>query len=274
MRTWYLRQALWLILLSFYGASLATGAEVYVLRFRTDVMYFDPPCLLVGWRDELLFRNVTSGDVTVRNLSTTSGAANPPGPLVIPAGRTVSTLADGNISRLGGDPFGFQLLVNRLDVPDGVVLASRAGLYGPPATCPSAPPATVHEFGSFPLPVFRSLVPAGQPQVHLATDLGVHRRHSNVIIYNAGATAATARIEVRVGCNDSLLQTILVGIGSGAVTQVGGIRDDPSATTCLGGGLTTDFTRYMVVTVDQPSFSHVLTVSDEFRTPTIGVTSP
>lgn len=273
MRGWLLRGAFGALLVLLFPSG-ADGSEVYVLRFRTDVIYFQPPCLAVGWRDELLFRNVTNGDLTVRNLATTAGAANPPGQLLIPAGRTVSTLSEGSIERLGGDPFGFELLVNRLDVPDGIVLASRADIYGPPAICPSNPTPTIHEFGNLPLPAFRSLVAANQPQIHLPVDLGIHRRHTNVIIYNAGTVDANARIELHAGCNDSLLHALSVRITPGSVTEVGGITDDPLTVTCLSAGLTSNFTRYIVVTVDQPSFSHVLTVSDEFQTPTIGVTSP
>ncbi len=252
-----------------------SGAEAYVLRFRTDAQYRGPPCRLVGWEDELLFRNITASDLTVRNLATTVGAAHPPGQLVIPAGRTVSTLGGESLNELGGDPFGFQLLVNRIDVPEGIVLASRADVYGPASAC-DLPAGGVYHFGSLPLPIFRSLTPSNQPQVHLPVDMGIQRRHTNVIIYNAGTVAASASIEIHMGCNESLLQSVSVSIAPDAVSEVGGLglTDDPLGNGCSGGGFTTAFTRYLVVTVDQPSFSHVLTVSDEFATPTIGVTSP
>ena len=97
---------------------VGSGTDAWVLRFRTDILYGQAPCLSVGWRDEAIFHNVTSSDLTVRTLASTSGAAHPTGQIVIPAGRTASSLGDDNESHLGGDPFGFQLLVARMDIPE------------------------------------------------------------------------------------------------------------------------------------------------------------
>jgi len=249
------------------------GAEAYVLRFRTDRNYSDPTCKVVNWRDELLFHNETNTDKAVANLATTAGAARPPGQLLIPAGRTVSTAAGDAQRDLGGDPFGPALLVNRLSVPDGVVISSRADVFGPPVSCGAPPTSTIHSFGNLSLPVFRSLVAPNARQIHLTTDLGVQQRRTNVIVYNAGSVLATAHVEFRAGCDDSLVTEQVVTVGPNSVIQIQGLTDNPMGRSCLGAGLTSDFTRYVVVTVDELSFSHVMTISNEFAIPTIGVTN-
>jgi hypothetical protein len=248
------------------------SAEVYVLRFRTNRNYSDSTCKVVNWRDELLFHNRTNMPKVVVNLATTAGAARPLGQLLIPAGRTISTVAGDALRDLGGDPFGAALLVNQLSVPDGVVVSSRADVFGPPVACGAPPTSTIHSFGSLPLPVVRALAPANEQQIHLTADLGIQQRRTNVVVFNAGAEIGTAHLEFRTGCDDSLLSESFLSVAPGAVIQAQGFTDDPFARSCFGAGLTTDFTRYVVVTVDQPSFSHVMTISNEFAVPTVGVT--
>jgi len=86
------------------------GAEVYVLRFRTDVIYADATrCLTTGWQDELLFHNPTNTEKVIRLLSATSGAIARAGEVAVEPGTTASTLTDAGIG-LGGDPFGFVLV--------------------------------------------------------------------------------------------------------------------------------------------------------------------
>jgi hypothetical protein len=243
------------------------------LRFRTDIIYADAArCLTTGWQDELLLHNPTSSGKTIRLLATTFGGISRIGEVIIPPGKTVSTLTDAG-HRLGGDPFGFVLVVNKLDVPQGVVIASRADVYGPPIRCGGGPPPGLnHSFGNLPLPVFRSLVAPNERQIHLPTDLGIQRRRTNVIVYNAGTSPATARVELRAGCDDSLLAEQFVTIPSNSVVQVTGLADEPER--LCSAANTTLFTRYVAVTVDQPSLSHVTTISNEFPTPTFGVTVP
>jgi len=248
------------------------GAEFHVLRFRTDRNYSDPTCKVVNWRDELVFHNLTTADKVVVNLATTAGAARSPGQLLVPAGRTVSTAAGDALRDLGGDPFGAALLVNRLSVPEGVVISSRADVFGPPVSCGAPPTSTIYSYGHLPLPVFSSLAAPNERQVHLATDLGVQSRRINVIIYNAGSEVATARVEFRAGCDDSLVGEQIVSVGPNSVIQVQGLTDNPLGKSCFGTGLTPDLNRYVVVTVDEQSLSHVTTISDEFATPTIGAT--
>ena len=247
------------------------GAEVYVLRFRTDVIYADATrCLTTGWQDELLFHNPTNTEKVIRLLSATSGAVARAGEVAVEPGTTASTLTDAGIG-LGGDPFGFVLVVNKLDVPQGVVISSRADVYGPPIRCGSGPPPGLnHSFGNLPLPVFRSLAAPNERQIHLPTDLGVQKRRTNVIVYNAGAVSATAHVELRAGCDDALIAERFVAIPSNSVIQVTGLTDEPER--ACSAARTQFFTRYVAVTVDQPSLSHTTTISNEFGVPTIGAT--
>lgn len=274
---WPVFVAIWVRLLAlaslvFLVASHLDAAEVFVLRFRTNRNYSDPSCKVVNWRDELIFQNTSTVDKAVVNLETTAGAARPPGRIVVPPGRTVSTLAGNALRDLGGDPFGAALLVNRLEIPDGIIVSSRADIFGPPVACGAPPTSTIHSFGSVPLPVFRSLAAATERQVHLTADLGIQQRRTNVVVYNGGSSVGTVHLEFRAGCDDSLLEERFLTIAPNSVIQAQGFTDDPLAKTCFGAGLTTDFTRYIVVTVDQPSLSHVMTISNEFAVPTIGVT--
>lgn len=126
-------------------------------------------------------------------------------------------------------------------------------------------------FGSLPLPIFRQLVPANRQQIHMGADLGAMERRTNVILYNGGTEVATATVEYRVACDQSLIERRTVSLQPNTVVQVAGFTDF-SRSTCFAD-LATNTTRYVVVTMDQPGFSHVMTVSNEFPTPTIGVTS-
>lgn len=217
-----------------------------------------------------MFHNPTNSAKTVRLVSATGGTNRPTGQVVLPAGGTASTLTDAG-SPIGGDPFGFLLVVNKLDIPDGVVISSLADVYGPPIRCGGGPPpGENHFFGSLPLPVFRSLAATNERQIHLTTDLGVQESRTNVIVYKAGTSLATGRIEVRAGCDDSLIAERLVAIPSGSAIQVTGLSDQLPR--FCSAAKTPVFTRYVAVTVDQPSLSHVTTISNEFATPTIGVT--
>jgi hypothetical protein len=252
------------------GATAVEATEVYVLRFRTDIIYSDPArCLSTGWRDDLLFHNATQTEKAIRLLSTTPGTVLRTGTITVAAGRTASTLTDAGIG-LGGEPFGYGLTVNKLDVPEGVVVSSRADVYGPPIGCGGPPPGLNYSYGNLPLPIFRSLAIPNARQIHLPIDLGIQPRRTNVIVYNAGAATATALIELRSGCDDSLISERALAIPPNSVIQATGLTDTPERS-CAAAN-TTPFTRYVVVTVDQPSLSHTTTISAEFPTPTIGAT--
>ncbi len=248
------------------ACSAAGAAEFYVVRFRTDPLYPSAPCVRFGWIDELIFYNANQTPATVKNLGTTSHASL--GQVEIPP-KTLLSSNSFSGDALGGVPdTRIGIAVNKLGVPDGVTVASRAQVFGPIGCVPQ----TSFDYqGSLPLPVVAALTEPNLPQVHLATDLGRQERHTNVIIYNGGTTTATATIELRQGCG-FLIETRTARIDPNSVIQIARFTDEAHQTNfaCTFPALMTQTSRYVIVTVDQPSFSNVITVSDEFAVPTIG----
>ncbi|MFY9551663.1 MAG: hypothetical protein WAU32_10970 [Thermoanaerobaculia bacterium] len=123
-----------------------------------------------------------------------------------------------------------------------------------PGSCLPTPTEFVH--GSFPLPQFASLVPAGSMQLHLVTDLGTQEAHLNVGIYNAGSVPAQVSIDLKRSCNNSLLAHRDVMIPANSIEQVTGITVD-DAFGCFGSGTAPDYATHVVVVSDQPGFSYV-----------------
>lgn len=75
-------------------------------------------------------------------------------------------------------------------------------------------------YGATRLPVFRALTPAGEEQIHVGTSLGLVSARNNVGIHNSGDAAATARVELRRGCDDRLLSSATVQVAPNSTTQV------------------------------------------------------
>jgi hypothetical protein len=254
---------------------LGKASDVWVVRFQTDIVYSSPTeCYRVGWRDHLLFRNTTSQDVAVNAIGASNGYTIPgPEPLVVPArgGRSVliqPRLSEGGSSNLWAPKPENTLIVNHLDVPQGVIVESRGELWGPlstPLPCPPPEPGGVpasEVFGTMPLPVVRSLAPAGTEQTHLAIDLGTQPIRTNVGIYNSGTATANAAIELRRSCDDTVVERRFTAVPANAVVQVFGITDTPrtSGNSCSSSG-STYYSRYVVVVMDQPGFSFVTSLA-------------
>ena len=252
----------------------AAAADVYVVRFLTQrYITSTTECLMVGWWDHLIFRNTANEDQTVRLIEASNGYQPPrEESLVLPRNRTRSLYSYRNTPQPGGSnvwtPDGpYVFLVNRLDVPAGVLVESRGEVYGgagegTPLPCDPFR-VGVSVLGSFPLPVVRSLVPSNSRQFHLGSDLGTLVSRTNVGIYNGGALTATAVIEVRRGCDDALVEGRSVSVPANTVIQTGGFINDYQRSGCLGFGSSPDHNRYVVVTVDQPSFSFVTTIAQD-----------
>lgn len=131
-------------------------------------------------------------------------------------------------------------------------------------------PPRLFLFGRTSLPVFRSLAAPNNPQVHLGADLGGLPSRINVGIYNASQDAtATARIELRSACNDTLLQSRIVSIPPNTIHQFGGFGAHVFCERRFGSSAGTDFAMYVVVTVDQPSLSYVAALRND-ELPEIG----
>jgi hypothetical protein len=258
----------------------ALASDVYVVRFFTDIVFSSSTdCYRVGWRDHLLFRNATNQDLTVRALATSNGfALSNPDPLVVPARRSRSLLIALRGGETGGrtnwTPGGsYVFVVNRLDVPAGILVESRGELFGPahtPFPCNAFPSFDPEVFGTIPLPAVRTLAPAGTEQVHLATDIGTQASRTNVGIYNAGSSPANVTIELRRSCDDVAVQTRSVAIPPDTVTQITGLAD-PGVSGC-SLPTTPEYSRYVVVVMDQPGFSFVTTLARDLP-PRITVTT-
>jgi hypothetical protein len=251
------------------SAGTIRAAEIHVVRFWTDIAQVSPTlCYRVGWRDHLLFRNTTGQDLSVRALSVSNGfELTDPDPLLIPAHQIRSVLivpqpAESAV-RTNWTPRNqpFILLVNRLEVPDGVVVESRGEIYGPgpqdqPLPCPiSIPLGFDSVLGSISLPVVRTLTPAGVEHVSLAADAGTRRQRTNVSVYNGGASPANVRIELRRSCDDVAVATRTAVVPPASVAQFTGLSD-PGGSGCSRTGVPY-FSRYAVVLMDQPGFSFV-----------------
>ena len=249
----------------------AEARDIFVVRF-SRVVAIDP-CNPLRWGDRLLLYNRTRSSTTVRILGISDGTPNAtiPDSVVLDPGIVVDL-----DSKLGGAwrPVPFTatawLFVMHLDVPDGVTIDSTDTFYssraclGPPLSFPAS-------FGHASMPVYDHLTPAGVPQVHLSTDLGIREIRTNVIVHNAGTLPGSATIELRRECDGSITDQRIVTVPPNTTIQVGGlVRGTPGS--CGSAG------RYVLVTVDQPSLSVVsaLTVNPADAatgfTPTVDLT--
>src|SRR5260370_765067 len=108
----------------------ARATDVYVVRFRATT---GQDCLAVGYRDHLILHNVTSQDLTVRALDGSNGYQPPSDPLVVPAGKTRSlTIVPfglGGLTNQWAPVAPSVFMVNKLDVPDGIIVDSRRTIY-------------------------------------------------------------------------------------------------------------------------------------------------
>lgn len=248
-------------------AELATGApalgrEVYVVRLLTP-----PPsaCGVSGYRDHLIFHNPTDGDQQVIALGASNGYQIPPEPpLVVPAGRTRSIYVEpfgggGTETNWASGP-GYVLLVNKLDVPEAMIVESRGELYSFGGT--EMPCGALELLGSFALPVVTALRAPGSRQYHFASDLGTLASRTNVGIFNSEPTPGSATIEVRAACSDRVLETRMVDVAANTLVYVQGFQNTLLNGSCFMGPNAGDYSRYVVVTMDRAGFSFVATRSD------------
>jgi len=153
----------------------------------------------------------------------------------------------------------YALWALHLDVPDGTVIEGRDVVSDNdicnPGNVLHGPTVKAS------MPVISALTPAQQPQVKLGTDIGATPARQNVMVYNGGDQTAHAMIEVRRGCDTSLADSRTVTVPPNTIIQVGGLSTVVDGDCPVGQAL--PFVRYTVITVDQPSFSIVSTLSEE-----------
>jgi hypothetical protein len=231
-------------------AAFAGAAEAYVFRFHSQGA--SGGVLRIEWNDDLILHNTTGQDQVVRLLEMTGGAGDRTPQIPVPAGRTVTL----NLLNRPGiwEPEALSLWVVHLEVPDGVLVRSRADAFS--CLCLGGQPQSgVPDFGSFAMPVFAALVPAGERQVHMGADLGGETSRVNVGFFNGGTTASNVSIDLYSACGDQLVERQTLAVGPGSVRQISLAAStlpecsDPS---------TAPWLRYVTVVADQPSLSYVV----------------
>jgi hypothetical protein len=257
LMSWRRRLAVALGLLTCLVSGAASASEIWTFRFNS----LNYRRLTISWQDDLIFRNTTDQDAVVRLLGLSNGGirSDEVRDIAVPAGRTLSLWNLWN--RWQPDTFP-ALWVVHVEVPDGVLVASRGGEN---SQCPSpcgAPTNPFPDLGAFTMPVFHSLVPAGTQQMHMGADLGTKAARFNVGLYNAGAATATATISVYQACDDTLLESRTLRIPANTAVQPSGIGSvKPSCGDADVPGRN-PWLRYAIVIVDQPSVSYVINVAE------------
>ncbi len=253
---------------------VAQARDIYVVRFNTvrDLTFFAPPCSYLSYQDHLVFYNSGSTDAAVRLLGVSDGTATTPRTLTIPAGKTRSSdspLGGGDAATSSWAPNPQPLLwVAHLEVPDRVQVMSKLWVVtSEPVSCSALPVPPGRVYTGARMPVVEALTPAGVPQVHLGTDIGSsdlrirsENGRANVGVYNAGSIAASAMVELRRACDGGLVASRAATIPANGILQVLGFSSVFQGCTTID---TAGFESYVVVTVDQPSFSYAVTLSND-----------
>ncbi len=256
-----------LLAVSLLAVPRLEAAEAYVLNFWSETPINPGSCVRIQWTSDVIFHNSNSEDSLIKVLGLSNGASHgPTTELLIPAGRTRSATYTG-IWGAGpnGDPGSPRLWVARIDVPEGVTVQNRA--EGSFFLCSQGLPFGPAEFGAFSLPVVRTLVPANAAKIHLGVDLGAEHSYVNVGIYNAAGDEARASVELRQGCDDTVLARQTVTIPGNSVVQLGGLDGPGNGCYIPGPGNTNGWVRYVVVKVDRPSFSYAVSKMYELPFP-------
>jgi hypothetical protein len=234
-------------------APMAFAADAWVLGG------FVGPCSGLQWEADALLFNPLATPAVVRLLSVSDGPNDVPEQnreLELLPRQTVAVLRSAGWGR-ADVPF-FML---HLDVPAGVVIEGVLNLgTGTGVDCSLIPrPDNSALYGVIRFPHFRTLIPAHQEQIHLGTTLGGQRSRNNVGIFNAGAAAATAHVQLRRACDDRVVSETDVTLAPNTTTQVR--LENKSTDTCTG--LVQSWVDYVTVTVDQPSVTWVSTIAND-----------
>ena len=213
------------------------------------------------WGTDAYFYNTGSTNAVVTLLDVSNGGlrdpSRVPGSFIIPPHRTATFGGE----RAAWSPAVFDpLWAVHVDVPAGVLVENLLFIGSREEGAANHSPPEIRSLGKVRLPIVRSLTSPGEPQTHLATFLGAEPdipSRINVGIYNGGAVAATAQIEIRRHCDDTVVSSANVSVPAKSVIQVNNFssnpgRGCPDASPGPGGAGV-----YTVVTVDQPSFSFV-----------------
>lgn len=233
--------------------SAAFAADVWVLRGGVG------PCEGLQYEADALLFNETLTPAVVRLVSLSDGPDDvSPRELEIPPRQVLSLRVRAGDWRPQAD---VPLWMLRLDVPPGVRIEGALNLGTGTGNCVLVPtPDRAALYGTTALPIFRALVPAGEEQIHLNTSLGAMRARNNVGIYNAGSVAATARVEVRRGCDDRTLASAVVSVVANSVLQISVQPESVDGCTAAHRDVQA-WVESVRVTVDQPSVTWVSSIA-------------
>jgi hypothetical protein len=242
----------------------AATRDVYVLQGIADGVAIGLESAV--WNTDALFFNRGDVDAQVTLLGISNGV--PPDGRVgesftVAAGRNASI--QQSTRWIPAAPF----VMLHLSVPEQIVVQNV--LYvGSRLNVGASIPCDCRKFGKVTLPSPTALVPAGEQQIHLETDIGNLDGHLNVAIYNAGVQPATAVIETRAHYNDGVVSHETVSVPADTVLQFGPFQ---TATGMCCGNLKNSL--YTVVTVDQPSLTFVSALANGgFPTTSISIADP
>jgi hypothetical protein len=255
----------------FFATGLAVAREVWVVQFNTQFPDAIPPCRsLVRWQSHLMFRNTTDQALVVTFLGVSNGPARSDArPLIVPPRRTISLRGlepSGPHWEPDLPPTLSLLWVNKLEVPDGVLVSSRAEaaifeLLTPSQTGPCD--GNSYLSAGLPFRVVDRLVGAGVTQYHLGVDIGNFTvggssldSRINVGVFNASATPATVGVKVLCSSqngDDPEIVAVEMMVPPNSLAQRTIL---PSTTTAPCPLPDTPAPYHVIVTSDQPGFSY------------------
>ncbi len=230
----------------------AASDEVWILRGSARLPGCPANRLLV-WNADAVLYNAGDQDARVRVLDVSNNG--------IGAGRdtTVPARQARGVQRTIGDfVLTAPLWITHLEIPNDLLVDGRLEyLYN---DC-TLRPQPVDALGKWATPVFRQLVPAGQRTVHQGVDLGAQNARVNVGIYNDGTVTATATIDVsRTSCPGERPVSQVLVIPPKTLIQTSIF--EPPAQCSEPERTVSGWIAHAVVTVDQPSLSYAVALSN------------
>jgi hypothetical protein len=222
--------------------------DVYLVQGSADGIQVNSETTL--WSSDVLLYNkgATLGTVTLLGMSNGGQAAG-----TVRYSFSVAPRQSASLERqiTWRPALGSPLWVIHLEVPPELVVEDVVFIGSRDNNILASPTAQPRRYGKIRIPVFESLTPANEPQVHLESDLGDIPARINVGIYNASDRTATAQIETRQHCDDGVISHQTMTIAANTVVQAGPFQAETPNCQGLPRSI------YTVVTVDAPSLTFV-----------------
>jgi hypothetical protein len=256
------RKSVFLVLLTFVQPLIAKDAWVLVgqargVRSGCNDYY--------TWYTDTVFHNVSNAEAKVELVDQGVAPQITAVSFNVPAQHSVALS-----TQIGALPPAGMNIVH-FDVSDAIFVESRLE-YRWDQPCVATPPSPGPS-GKIAFPVFDHIVPAGQPQFHFGTDLGLQRTRFNVGIYNAGSVPANARVQVR----NQACYPLNISDADVVVPPNTFVQASLPQRLCeyLVDTATPPWVKYAVVIVDQPSITYVTPVSNQqMPNVSVGVGTP